>query len=120
MGETTIHTNGIAPLQTEQTKTKAPRKQRYLPGLPSVSSVNDMTEATYKVMCDRTPTEFAALDNYEFFSMSPDAASLMMKVSRSKAIRVSDRKVFQTNGGRVYRASSINYVLPKAETRTAD
>jgi hypothetical protein len=41
-----------------------------------------------------------------------------VKVSRSKAIRISDRKIFQTNGGRVYRASSINYVLPKTEVRT--
>jgi hypothetical protein len=118
MTETTTHTNGITPTNTKETKIKSPRKPRYLPGLPSVSNVNDMIEATYKVLCDKTPTEFSSLDNYEFFCMSPDAASLMVKVSRSKAIRISDRKIFQTNGGRVYRASSINYVLPKTEVRT--
>jgi hypothetical protein len=42
--------------------TKAPRKQRYLSGLPSASSAKDMQQALYTVLVDRTPTEFVSLD----------------------------------------------------------
>lgn len=84
---------------------KATRKQRYLPSLPSASSAKDMQQATYTVLVDKTPTEFASLDNYEVFSMSDDGSFPMIRVSRNKAARLGDRKVFQTGGGRVFRVT---------------
>jgi hypothetical protein len=97
-GTTTRTRNG-------ESTSKAPRKQRYLPGLPSASSAKDMQQVVYTALVDRTPTEFASLDNHELFSMSDDGSFLMKKESKSKAIRLSDRKVFMTGGGRVYRVT---------------
>jgi hypothetical protein len=49
------------------------------------------------------------------FSMSDDGAFPMIKVSKSKATRLGDRKVFQTGGGRVFRVA-----LQSHEVKTRD
>ncbi len=106
MDTATESTNGTSTrTRNGDSVTKAPRKQRYLPGLPSASSAKDMQSALYTVLIDKTPTEFASLDNYEMFSMSDDGSFPMIKVSKSKATRLGDRKVYQTGGGRVFRVT---------------
>ncbi len=87
------------------------RKTRYLPGLPSVSSTQDQQAITYNMTVDKTATEFNALDNYEIFAMASDGSHLMVKVSKSKAVRLNDRKTFSTNGGRVYRVTLQSHHL---------
>lgn len=115
MEETTTLNGTIGTSKPGNGATKAPRKQRYLSGLPSASSAKDMQQALYTVLVDRTPTEFVSLDNYEMFSMSDDGAFPMIKVSKSKATRLGDRKVFQTGGGRVFRVA-----LQSHEIKTRD
>lgn len=85
--------------------TKPTRKKRYLPSLPAASSAKDMQQVLYTVLVDRTPTEFASLDNYDIFSMSDDGSFPMIRISRIKAARLGDRKIFETGGGRVFRVT---------------
>jgi hypothetical protein len=88
---------------------KKPRKQRYLPGLPIASSAKDTNKGTMDVLTNRSPVEFAQLENGETFSTVDDGSEPMMKVSVSKALRISDAKSFITGGGRVYRVRFANY-----------
>ena len=98
-------------LQGVNTHSIKPRKTRYLPGLPSVSSTQDQQAITYSMTVDKTATEFNALDNYEIFAMTADGSYLMIKVSKSKAVRLNDRKTFMTNGGRVHRVTLQSHCL---------
>ncbi len=102
------HKQGEKSLNTPSTK---PRKARYLTGLPSVASVQDQQKVIYNMNVDKTATEFNSLDNYEIFSMANDGSYLMMKVSRSKAVGVSDRKIYTANGGRVHRMTLQSHHL---------
>jgi hypothetical protein len=115
MEETTTLNGTISTSKPGNSATKAPRKQRYLPGLPSASSAKDMQQALYTCLIDRTPTEFNSLDNYEMFSMSDDGSFPMIKVSKSKATRLGDRKVFQTGGGRVFRVALQSHEIKSKE-----
>ncbi len=106
MDTVTEHSNGSKNgVSTTSNPIKATRKKRYLPSLPSASSAKDMQQVLYTVLVDRTPTEFASLDNYEIFSMSDDGSFPMIRISRIKAARLGDRKVFETGGGRVFRVT---------------
>lgn len=107
--ETTTNNSSKATLSNKDDGSKRTRKPRNLSGLPTVSNARDAHKAHYEATIDRTQVEFDALDNYEVFSTADDGSMLMVKVSRSKAARLSDRKVFQTNGGRVYRVLSLFY-----------
>lgn len=96
-------------VNTGNTATKKPKKQRYLPGLPIASSAKDSTKGVADLSVSRTPTEFSALENYELFSTVDDGSDPMIRVSCSKAARLSDGKPFPTGGGRVYRVRLTNY-----------
>jgi hypothetical protein len=105
MDTSTTHNGTISASNTDNKTAIKPKRQRYLPGLPSASTANEMNKATYSVLIDRTPTEFVSLENGETFSTTPDGSAVFMKTSRSKANRITDGKPFPTGGGRVYRAS---------------
>jgi hypothetical protein len=63
-------------------------------------------------LSDKTPIEWNQLKNYEIFSLSSDGSFPLMKVSRSKAVRLSDREVLMVGGGRCYRVSFSNHYAP--------
>lgn len=85
------------------------KKQRYLPGLPIASSAKDTNKGILYVQVCKSPIEFSALENYELFSTVDDGSDPMIKISVSKAARLSDAKPFQTGGGRCYRVKFANY-----------
>ncbi|MBD2609593.1 hypothetical protein H6G81_35165 [Scytonema hofmannii FACHB-248] len=89
--------------------TKDNKQRRHLPSLPGASSASDMTAIIYNGLSDKTPVEWSFLKNYEIFSLSPDGSFPLMKVSRSKAVRLSDREVLMVGGGRCYRVSFSNH-----------
>ncbi|MBW4572175.1 MAG: hypothetical protein KME31_30550 [Tolypothrix carrinoi HA7290-LM1] len=92
--------------------TKDTKQRRHLPSLPSATSATEMTVVAYSGLSDKTPVEWSFLKNYELFSLSPDGSFPMMKVSRSKAVRLSDREVLMVGGGRCYRVSLSNHYTP--------
>lgn len=89
--------------------TKEIKQRRHLPSLPSATSAAEMNSVTYAGLSDKTPVEWSSVKNYEIFSLSPDGSFPMMKVSRSKAVRLSDREVLMVGGGRCYRISLSNH-----------
>ena len=105
MDTLTTHNGTISASSIDNKAAIKPKRQRYLPGLPSASTASEMNKAIYSVLIDRTPTEFVSLENGETFSTTPDGSAVFMKTSRSKANRITDGKPFPTGGGRVYRAS---------------
>ncbi|MEH2123081.1 hypothetical protein [Nostoc sp.] len=101
-----------APPKTEdktELKPKRERARRHLPSLPSAASAADMNQVEYSGLADRTAVEWDSLKNYEMFSLSPDGSFPMMKVSRSKAVRLADREVMMVGGGRCFRVSLSNH-----------
>lgn len=80
--------------------TKDTKQRRHLPSLPSATSATEMTAVIYNGLSDKTPVEWTFLKNYEIFSLSPDGSFAMIKVSRSKAVRLSDREVLMVGGGK--------------------
>ncbi len=104
MDTSTTHNGTISASNTDNKSTIKPKRQRYLPGLPSASTANEMNKATYSVLIDRTPTEFVSLGLGETFSTTSDGSAVFMKTSKSKANRITDGKSFSTGGARVYRA----------------
>jgi hypothetical protein len=109
MSESTTLNGNKEAVNGANTGTKKPRRQRYLPGLPIASSDKDTSKRLADVLVNRTPVEFSSLELYEQFSTVDDGNDPMIKVSRSKAARLSDRKPFPTGGGRVYRVRFENY-----------
>ncbi|GAX46272.1 hypothetical protein NIES4075_72930 [Tolypothrix sp. NIES-4075] len=79
--------------------TKDTKQRRHLPSLPSATSAAEMNSVSYNGLSDKTPVEWSFLKKYELFSLSPDGSFPMMKVSRSKAVRLSDREVLMVGGG---------------------
>ncbi|MDZ8135138.1 MAG: hypothetical protein RM049_07515 [Nostoc sp. DedQUE04] len=109
--------NGNKSAKTEdktEAKPKKERARRYLPSLPSAGSAADMNQVEYLGLADRTAVEWDSLKNYEMFSLSPDGSFPLMKVSRSKAVRLADREVMMVGGGRCFRVSLSNH--PKSKT----
>jgi hypothetical protein len=105
--------NGIKTHENTGNKaTKDNRQRRHLPSLPGATSATEMTIVTYNGLSDKTPVEWGFLKNYEIFSLSPDGSFPLMKVSRSKAVRLSDREVLMVGGGRCYRVSLSNHYAP--------
>lgn len=103
-------TNGTkATANSTKTKGKDDKPKRHLPSLPSATSAADMTSTNYTGLVDKTPVEWSSLRNYEAFSLSADGSFPMLKVSRSKAVRLSDREVMMVGGGRCYRISLSNH-----------
>jgi hypothetical protein len=102
--ETTLNGNkgDSKPRKTEQ------KTRRHLPSLPSATGASDMNTVTYTALSDKTPIEWASLKNYEVFSLTPDGSFPMLKVSRSKAVRLSDREVLLVGSGRCYRVALSN------------
>ena len=88
--------------------TKDSKHRRHLPSLPGASSATDMATVTYNGLSDKTPVEWSQLKNYEIFSLSPDGSFPLMKVSRCKAVRLSDREVLMVGSGRCYRVLLSN------------
>ncbi|MEH2467500.1 hypothetical protein [Nostoc sp.] len=114
--ETTSNGNKAA-VKTEEKAEDSPKRERarrYLPSLPSAASAADMNQVEYLGLADRTAVEWDSLKNYEIFSLSPDGSFPMMKVSRSKAVRLADREVMMVGGGRCFRVSLSNH--PKTKT----
>ncbi|MEH2422490.1 MAG: hypothetical protein V7K48_16710 [Nostoc sp.] len=102
--------NGTKVPHTEdKTDEKPKRTRRYLPSLPSAASAADMNQVEYSGLADRTAIEWDSLRNYEMFSLSPDGSFPLMKVSRSKAVRLADRQVLMAGGGRCFRVSLSNH-----------
>ena len=102
--------NGIKTPENNGNKaTKDTRQRRHLPSLPGATSATEMTAVMYNGLSDKTPIEWSSLKNYEIFSLSPDGSFPLMKVSRSKAVRLSDREVLMVGGGRCYRVSFSNH-----------
>lgn len=97
------------PEETGKSNPKKDKKQRHLPSLPTATSAADMTAATFNGLVDKTAVEWISLKNYEAFSLSPDGSFPMMKISRSKAVRLSDRQVHMVGSGRCYRISLSNH-----------
>jgi hypothetical protein len=105
--------NGIKTHENTGGKsTKDNRQRRHLPSLPGATSATEMTIVTYSGLSDKTPVEWNQLKNYEIFSLSPDGSFPLMKVSRSKAVRLFDREVLMVGGGRCYRVSLSNHYAP--------
>lgn len=101
-----VHANGSkATSNTTKKQTKDEKPKRYLPSLPTVSGASDMSSVSYSALADKTAVEWSALKNYEVFSLSADGSFPMMKVSRSKAVRIGDREVILVGGGRCYRVA---------------
>ena len=111
MDTSTLNNGSIPTSNTENKTTKKLKKQRYLPGLPIASSAKDTNKGTIDVLVSRTPSEFASLENYEIFSTVDDVSDPMIRISCSKAARLSDAKPFPTGGGRVYRVRLVNYQI---------
>ncbi|WP_238553618.1 hypothetical protein [Fortiea contorta] len=88
-----------------------------MPSLPSAVSAADMSTVNFSGLVDRTPVEWTSLENYEAFSLAADGSFPMMKVSRSKAVRLSDRKVLMVGSGRCYRISQITNSLAKPSSK---
>ncbi|BAZ38670.1 hypothetical protein NIES4101_46100 [Calothrix sp. NIES-4101] len=104
--------NGSKATQNKEDKQgKQQKSRKYLPSLPTASAMDGMAIANYKGNVDKTPVEFASLNNYEIFSMSPDGSAPMMRITRSKAVRLFDCRVFPTSGGRVYRISQFIHYM---------
>ncbi|WGV23461.1 hypothetical protein [Halotia branconii] len=68
-----------------------------------------MNTVEYSGLADRTAVEWNSLKNYEMFSLSADGSFPMMKVSRSKAVRLADREVMMVGSGRCFRVSLSNH-----------
>lgn len=104
-------TNGTqTPVNSEKKSKKDDSKpKRHLPSLPSAISAADMNQVEYSGLTDRTAVEWSSLQNYELFSLSPDGSFPMMKVSRSKAVRLADRQVMMVGSGRCFRVSLSNH-----------
>jgi hypothetical protein len=102
-----------AVVKTEDKTEEKPKRDRAtrrpLPSLPSAASAADMNQVDYSALADRTPIEWVSLKNYEMFSLSPDGSFPMMKVSRSKAVRLADREAMMVGGGRCFRVSLSNH-----------
>ncbi len=113
--ETTRNGTKVSP-NNDNTKSKTDRK-RHLPSLPSAVSAADMSTVNFSGLVDRTPVEWTSLENYEAFSLAADGSFPMMKVSRSKAVRLSDRKVLMVGSGRCYRISQITNSLAKPSSK---
>lgn len=104
------HNGSKATLNNDKKQTKDKEKpKRHLPALPSAVSAADMTPVDYSGLADKTAVEWNYLKNYEMFSLSPDGSFPMMKVSRSKAVRLADREVMMVGSGRCYRISLSNH-----------
>jgi hypothetical protein len=101
-----------AQVQPGNKPAKDSKQRRHLPSLPSATSATEMNSVTYNGLADKTPVEWGFLKNYEIFSLSPDGSFPMIKVSRSKAVRLSDREVLMVGGGRCYRVSLSNHYTP--------
>jgi hypothetical protein len=102
--------NGTKTSQdTDNKKPKEAKRQRHLPSLPSATSAAEMTPITFSALTDKTPVEWSSLENYEVFSLSADGSFPMVKVSRSKAVRLCDRKVMMAGSGRCHRVSLSNH-----------
>jgi hypothetical protein len=89
--------------------TKDTKPRRHLPSLPSATSAAEMNSLAYTGLVDKTPIEWSFLKNYEMFSLSADGSFPMIKVSRSKASRLSDRSTMMVGGGRCYRVLLSNH-----------
>lgn len=111
MEQSTVLNGSTLATNNGTNATKKPKKQRYLPGLPIASSAKDTNKGTIDVLVSRTPSEFASLENYEIFSTVDDGSDPMIRISCSKAARLSDAKPFPTGGGRVYRVRLVNYQI---------
>lgn len=109
MSESTTLNGSKEQLNGANTANKKPKRQRYLPGLPIAYSDKDTSKRLVDMSVNRTPVEFSSLELYEQFSTVDDGNDPMIKVSRSKAARLSDRKPFSTGGGRVYRVRFENF-----------
>lgn len=99
----TSTSNGKAAANGSNGTRKDSKQKRYLPSLPSGSGQGEMSKAEYSGLVDKTPIEWKSLKNYEMFSLSPDGLFPMVKVSRSKAVRLSDREVMMVGSGRCHR-----------------
>jgi hypothetical protein len=101
--------------KTPPNSDKKPKKddkdktRRHLPSLPSAISAADMNQVDYSGLADRTAVEWNSLKNYEMFSLSPDGSFPMIKVSRSKAVRLADKEVMMVGSGRCFRVSLSNH-----------
>ena len=107
-----VSTNNNGTIAAVNNPNKASKPKKYLPSLPSATSAAEMNSVIYNGLSDKTPVEWSFLKNYEIFSLSPDGSFPMMKVSRSKAVRLSDREVLMVGGGRCYRVSLSNHYTP--------
>lgn len=101
-----IH-NGKTHVNNGNTKPKTDKPKRHLPSLPSAMSASDMGTVNFTGLVDKTPVEWSSLENYEAFSLASDGSFPMLKVSRSKAVRLVDRKVLMVGSGRCFRISQI-------------
>jgi hypothetical protein len=112
--------NGVKGAKTEEKSEEKPKKnrerpekRRYLPSLPSAISAADMNTVEYSALADRTAVEWSSLQNYEMFSLAADGSFPMIKVSRSKAVRIADRQVLMVGSGRCFRVSLSNHPTQK-------
>lgn len=96
--------NGKATVNNSNTAPKS-KPKRHLPSLPSAVSAAEMSNVSFGALVDKTAVEWSALKNYEAFSLSADGSFPMIKVSRSKAVRLADREVMLVGSGRCHRIS---------------
>jgi hypothetical protein len=113
--EPAINGTKTTPNADKKTTKDKEKPKRHLPSLPSAVSAADMNNVEYSGLADRTAVEWTSLRNYEMFSLSPDGSFPMMKVSRSKAVRLADREVMMVGSGRCFRVSLSNH--PKSTSQ---
>lgn len=111
----TVNNGSKAHVNKGDTPSKQPRKQRYLPSLPTASSADERSKVTYNGLCDNIPVEWQQLKNYEVFSLSPDGSFPLIKVNKCKASYLSDRNTLAVGGGRCYRVYLSNIPGKNAE-----
>ncbi|HLO84573.1 MAG TPA: hypothetical protein VK203_06105 [Nostocaceae cyanobacterium] len=96
---------------------KTQKQQRILQSLPAAVSMADMSQVQYAARVSKIAVEYKSLENYDLFSLSPDGSEPYMKVSRSKVVKLSDKKVLSSvSSGNCYRInlSSLPIITQQA------
>jgi hypothetical protein len=103
MAETATENGKATRQNTTQPEGKRPARLRSLPSLQSVTSISSMKEAAFLGKVDQNATEWQLLKNFTCFSTAEDGSFPMVKVSKSKAVSLTDGKAYSVGSGRCYR-----------------
>ena len=103
MAEATAENGKTTRQNNVQSEGKRPARVRSLPSLQSVTSISSMKAAAFIGKVDQNATEWQLLKNFTCFSTADDGSFPMVKVSKSKAVSLTDGKAYPVGSGRCYR-----------------